>query len=162
MLVHPLQAFLSDTVDIRETDHLRHHLAGRIESVVFPLQINALGRIRGPLRQLGLDPAPDVDELATGPLLQALEQFGVVELEQARGFLQAGLVEQGLFRVCPYRIHRRADRQRMPFAIEYAAAIGRRGQHAQLPLAALVEQEILPYHLQPGRPPHQADEQQRQ
>ena len=132
------------------------HFAGRVVAAVFGERVDA-GHLFGEHRLclLRRQAAGQVDEFLALVAVDPAGEGAAVDdrvVAQARPLL---LVLQGFAGVGPQGGDRGAHRQRPAGAVLNHATVGRHRFHAQVANVALVGQEVVLYHLQLHRAPHQ-------
>ena len=139
-------------------------LAQGIVAPVLALKVYAgYARLLDLTRQLRCHVALQIHELPPAPFRQQALQLSQVETEQPRQLgPAAGLVCQ-LTGICPHRVHRCADSQRLTVTIENSAPVSRNRLHPQMASVALADQKILVRVLQIHRAPQEpaGDDQQK-
>ncbi len=149
-------AFLAALVDVGETDQMAGHFAGRVVAAVFGERVDA-GHLFGEhgLCLFRRQAAGQVDEFLALVAVDPAGEGAAVDdrvVAQARPLL---LVLQGFAGVGPQGGDRGAHRQRPAGAVLDHAAMGGHRLHPQVADIALVGQEVVLYHLQLHRAPHQ-------
>ena len=125
------------------------HLAVRVVTAVFALQINA-GRAER--LDLGGDLRPhvalEIDELPAGAAGKAPQEGIGVRAQDTGQRRQIGPRRDQRLGVGPDGVHGRAHRQGFAVAVQDHAAVGRDGDHPQVTRLALALQELAVEHLQ--------------
>ena len=158
VVVDELETFLTLVVHAREADHVACHLTGRIVAAIFARQMYPGDVERANLGRVGRLHMPrDVQELSLQIRRDALLELLGVAFKSAGQIGNLIGAESQFFGVDPYRVDRRADRERLTHAIGDAAAMRHDRSHTRETFIALAAQEIILDQLQSHRFPRQSD-----
>ena len=129
----PLQPFLTDVVDVGETDQVGRALGCRVVTMVLPAQYDArYGQRAEPLRDAGQEMTFEKHERLILPAPQYGQQPFGTDVEHSRHLRKARCRLQELAGRGAGRIDRGADRERLPAPVGDHAAMGRQLHHAQM------------------------------
>ena len=81
VLVSQFETLLTTIVNIGKSDQVRHHLARRVKTVIFALQVNALDTRRYLTCELGFELAPEINEFTVGALLEHGHGIAVIKIQ---------------------------------------------------------------------------------
>ena len=160
-LLRELDAFLTDVAVAGEADDLAHHFAAGVIAPVLVFVVNAVDLQRGDVRgRLRRNRFFQVDEVAA--LRELLFERGGRHVQRRGERLQLVRRRVDLIGPRPYRLDRRADRERIAEAVDDAAAMRRHLDVAAVARAALLLQEAVVDALQIERATEQSGKQQKQ
>jgi hypothetical protein len=95
-------AFRADVVDVRESQQVAGHIAGRIVATVLGQEVQAIDIQRAHARRLGrIEAAGDIQEFTLAVVVHAAHQLSAVATQRARQLLQLSFAPLQVARIDP-------------------------------------------------------------